>query len=416
VLLVLVGGGIVLVKSGVLGGGPAAAAAAAGIPSDLATGDTLEDFGGYDWRVLAIEDGRALVITEDIIDLRAYNEGSGAITWERCTLRRWLNNDFYTTTFSSVEQAVILETTLPNPDNPEYGTFGGSDTTDRVFLLSIDEANRYFVNDDARAARLNMAQAQREDAARRIVDSGYYEGYTYDEALVDIEGVQGAEDWGWCLRSPGSRTDYAAYVSAGGIYAGGLNVGDVGHGVRPALWLNLSDESGRNEGTGPDEVADSDADSDAFVQAGGTDCVSCHDGDDYRTMPVSEAHASEGMACVDCHEISVDRQADMNNRWVTGNYTLPLEGLEIVPGTSKEGQEAAEEFCLRAGCHAGIASLEDLKMATADEQRNPHNSHNGDQACTKCHQTHEQSVMWCTQCHGDAIVPEGWLTYREQQE
>jgi hypothetical protein len=125
--------------------------------------------------------------------------------------------------------------------------------------------------------------------------------------------------------------------------------------------------------------------------------------------------SDQQLNCLDCHEPTMSEQITEGIKWISGDYSVPLAGFEVVPSTPREGQKAAEEFCLREGCHEGIASLEDLKKATADEHRNPHNSHNGDQACTKCHQTHEQSVMWCTQCHGDSTVPDGWLTYQEQQ-
>jgi len=92
--------------------------------------------------------------------------------------------------------------------------------------------------------------------------------------------------------------------------------------------------------------------------------------------------------------------------------------MKIKAKEPKEGEAAKNgvEFCLREGCHEGIASLEDLKAATADDSRNPHQSHLGDQDCSNCHQTHEQSVNVCTQCHTDAPLPDGWLNYSEQQQ
>ena len=75
---------------------------------------------------------------------KPYNEEWTDVTWETCTLRTWLNEDFYTTAFSKKERGYIAETLVKNEDNPEYGTVGGNDTRDKVFLLSIGEATTYF--------------------------------------------------------------------------------------------------------------------------------------------------------------------------------------------------------------------------------------------------------------------------------
>jgi hypothetical protein len=142
-------------------------------------------------------------------------------------------------------------------------------------------------------------------------------------------------------------------------------------------------------------------------------------------------HKEEGYNCLDCHEPSMSEQVTEGLRWVTGDYQV--SNGEIVETNAKgvtenvmlltagrstpgEGDKDGVEFCLRPECHEGISSLEELKAATSDLAKNPHQSHNGDMDCSTCHQTHEQSVMWCTQCHSDAVVPDGWLTYSEQQK
>ena len=92
------------------------------------------------WRVLAVESGRALLITDDLIDAVRYNEKYKDVTWETCSLRKWMNNDFLHAAFSSEEQAQIATVTHQNPDNPFYDTKGGKPTEDRLFALSIGEA------------------------------------------------------------------------------------------------------------------------------------------------------------------------------------------------------------------------------------------------------------------------------------
>ena len=108
-------------------------------------------FGGLDWRVLDVKDNRALIITKDLIEQRQYNdageeEGAGAgdnVTWETCTLRKYLNGEFYEK-FTKEEQKHIAETEIQNPNNMWYDTNGGNDTTDKIFLLSLQEVDKYF--------------------------------------------------------------------------------------------------------------------------------------------------------------------------------------------------------------------------------------------------------------------------------
>ncbi len=198
--------------------------------SNLSVGDSFT-FGTYEqdnntsngkekieWCVLAVEGGKALVISEYCLDAKPYNEENEDVTWETCTLRDWLNDDFYNSAFTAGEKAKIQSTRLKNPDNPEYGTEGGNDTTDKVFLLSYDEAEKYFESDEDR-----MAKPTDYAIAKDIWISDYYGGTCY-----------------WRLRSPGDYSYYASYVGSGG-YVGhdDIIVDSSPDGIRPALWINL---------------------------------------------------------------------------------------------------------------------------------------------------------------------------------
>jgi len=157
----------------------------------------------YLWRVIYYDEAnnRVLAITRDVITKMLYHRPGGTITWEGCTLRRWLNSKFYSSLPVHIS-ARVQEATNQNPDNG--GKSGGSPTQDKVFLLSIDEARAYFSSDAGRVAK--------------------YDG----------------SDNSWWLRSPGINPCSAAVVSnSGGIYDGGDDVGQANYGVRPALWLNL---------------------------------------------------------------------------------------------------------------------------------------------------------------------------------
>ncbi len=169
-----------------------------------------------EWLVLAKENNKALVISKYILDCQKYNSEWEDITWEKCTLRTWLNGTFMNAAFSTEEKKKIVSSKISNPDNSEYGTEGGKDTTDKLFLLSIDEANKYFKSSDARMA---SGTEYAKDTDLYIADNG--------------------NSW-WWLRSPGDDSDRAAIVSSHGyVDFYGNYVRSSKNGVRPALWINL---------------------------------------------------------------------------------------------------------------------------------------------------------------------------------
>ncbi len=196
-------------------------------------------FGKYKWKILDIQGGAALMITEDIAELRAYHDKPGAVTWAECELRRYLNGEFLHG-FTEEEKLRIRPTAMTNHNNPWFDTIGGDDTVDRIFLLSIEEAVCKYFGDSSNNLRIPNGRYKywfnRKDGnnAKRV--SGYL-GYI----------------WWWWLRSPGRTSMKAAYVHGdGNIGIQGNNAQkcnlsgvyhpvnqDVRGGVRPVLWMNL---------------------------------------------------------------------------------------------------------------------------------------------------------------------------------
>lgn len=179
--------------------------------------DTSNGTEAIEWQVLDKQDGRVLVISKYGLDYQQYHGEYESVTWEECDLRRWLNDDFMDSAFTSEEQAKIPEVTVENKDNPDYGTDGGNDTQDKVFLLSIDEAEEYFDTDEER-------QCEPTEYAMA------------NDAYVNSDN---GNCW-WWLRSPGLYQNCASDVSSnGGVNYSGDFVSNVGVSVRPALWINL---------------------------------------------------------------------------------------------------------------------------------------------------------------------------------
>ena len=194
---------------------------------DYKIGETIE-FGNYpqdkdgtekpiEWIVMKNEGNQVLLLSKYVLDAKPYNnEEWGDVTWETSDIRQWLNNEFYTTAFNKAEKAKIQTSLTKNEDNSKYGTSGGNDTEDKVFLLSEKEAETLFSNDDERIAKV----------------TGYAEK---SGVYVNEEKVA----W-WWLRSPGDDGCSAAVVGSDGwVYGDGSIVSGAYDGVRPALHLNI---------------------------------------------------------------------------------------------------------------------------------------------------------------------------------
>ena len=103
-------------------------------------GDVVS-FGQYEWGV-AENSGTSMCLVllhaEKYDDLRGrpYNDKQCSVTWENSTVRTWLNSDFYNQAFSDEEKEHIQTVTVGNENNSIYGTAGGADTVDQVYLPS----------------------------------------------------------------------------------------------------------------------------------------------------------------------------------------------------------------------------------------------------------------------------------------
>jgi hypothetical protein len=195
---------------------------ATGIAAQILNGEKRNlEFGPYKWRVIQAKGGKALMITEDVIEKRAYHSVEEPVDWEACDLRKYLNGDFFQK-FSADEQKLILETKNQNPNNPKFLTKGGADTTDKVFLLSIDEAKNNLYAKERKASHWWWLRSPGGG-------TGYIQGFELSKwaALVFDGNVS--------VFSLGS----ISALSLAKISAIGCPVHDPEGGVRPALWLNL---------------------------------------------------------------------------------------------------------------------------------------------------------------------------------
>ena len=184
-------------------------------------------FEPVQWRVLSDTNGDLLLMAEKILDTKVYNTPSAAITWEYCSLRAWMSGSFFNTVFSPGEQARILTSRNSNEDSAAFGTEGGNDTDDRVFLLSQSEV--------ATVSYGFKPDLSVTDTARQAQGSDY----SKCQGLM-VVAAQGNNSF-WWLRSPGQSATYAIGTTPLGWAGNSYETTNQNYiGVRPAVRVNFA--------------------------------------------------------------------------------------------------------------------------------------------------------------------------------
>ena len=186
-----------------------------------------------EWQVLAKEEDGVYSVSKYILDSQPYNIFFEDCTWETCSLRIWLNDTFYNSAFTSEDKENINLTTLYNEDNPYYGTEGGNDTTDNIWIMShSDSVNSNYGFSNSYLSNNGM-MGQKLDITRRVSGSDYSQSQG-----LEVNNYNG--DSHWFLRTP------SELASACGVVEDGFadNNPDVCNfaGIRPAFKLKLNTE------------------------------------------------------------------------------------------------------------------------------------------------------------------------------
>ncbi len=153
--------------------------------------------GGHSWTILDKTDDSALLIKNRALGNVTFHDTLENVTWENCSLRKYLNTDFMKT-FSNEEKQNILLSQVTMKDNNMYHIDGGNDTNDKVFLLSSEEAEQYY----------------------------------------NVLPTCKVNTW---LRSPGSDPKTASFLAEGNIVMEyGYLVNVEGFAARPAMWYSFA--------------------------------------------------------------------------------------------------------------------------------------------------------------------------------
>ncbi|MDE5722325.1 MAG: hypothetical protein K2I30_06295, partial [Clostridia bacterium] len=197
---------------------------------------------GYEpiiWRVLKIEGGKALLLSEKAIDGQNFyrSEDRRIIdgkpvypnNYEHSDIRQWLNGTFLNSAFIDDEKSRLFLTTVKNgaeTTKRQPNEHACADTEDKVFLLSFREAEAWFTDNKARWKK----------ATEYAKATGCYAYGTHDAKFSNCC---------WWLRSPDHK--YYNMVrcvgDGGGLGDGGFSVSNEPvlspEGIVPAIFVNL---------------------------------------------------------------------------------------------------------------------------------------------------------------------------------
>ena len=231
--------------------------------SDLQIGQIIT-FGAYEqdnnpnngkeaieWEVLDVDGENALLLSHYILDSVKYNEVLNDVTWKTCSLRNWLNNDFYNAAFSDEEKRYILTMNLVNEDNQLHKTVGGEITSDNVFCLSAADIRKYYDHDFTKWNESEqwgycepLAASPTEFAKSGLLRHHIVDEDSYNDTYVKkgyTRSIIGKDVASWWLRSPGHWSNMACTVRGNGIAGAGnsANVDTADVGVRPVIYVRI---------------------------------------------------------------------------------------------------------------------------------------------------------------------------------
>ncbi len=191
-------------------------------------GDTANGNEPIEWLVLDKSGDSLFVISLYAVASRVFTEGTDtAVIWETSSIRSWLNGEFYNAAFSTEEQAVVKTTTVVAEKNPRYEKLdAGKDTQDKLFLLSLQEAEQYFKDNAARAC--SPSKAVLAGGGFTLSVKPWYSDLSYACK--------------WWLRNPGMNGTSVAYVDKSGSFNYNGDRGNYNNttSIRPAMWLSVN--------------------------------------------------------------------------------------------------------------------------------------------------------------------------------
>lgn len=193
-----------------------------------------DDDNPIQWLILERDGQNALLISKCGLDTKPYDTNENGTTWEKSTIRMWLNAIFYNKAFNSAEQAIILTTSVDNNKEQCYSSWSkndGNNTQDKIFLLSYAEVKKYFDVVYWKNA------GPKENKKPRIAPTAY--AIAQGASTFSLyKTVDGADSGWWWLRSLGQNGIEVAAVGASGCLHS-FSAYETSASIRPAMWVNI---------------------------------------------------------------------------------------------------------------------------------------------------------------------------------
>lgn len=195
----------------------------------------------YEWIVLEKKDGKALLLSKYILNAYSYYQIHGMdnakkeeCVWENSDVRRELNEWFYDDSFDDYEKELIIDTNVINSKNERFGTKSGRNTIDKIFILSADECNKYFYNNNMEYNDKNKDNKKLAGTKNKKYKN-YWVQDLYKESKEDEWFSSCSRFW---LRTQGEMWWTACFVDSNGfVNTRGLTINQAGIGIRPAMWI-----------------------------------------------------------------------------------------------------------------------------------------------------------------------------------
>jgi tetratricopeptide (TPR) repeat protein len=246
-------------------------------------GDETNGYEEIEWIVLDVTDDAMLVLSRYALASQAYNQLTAYddwtdyrlhCAWDRCTLRQWLNDDFYnsafseeekefiktseiTTTYDSAYADVNLETFLPvltEYDEIENNIRNAKTLEDLSANVSKIESEKEFFSDTrVEAAMDRMEEIGCMSPVTMTTEDEVFllsavELTQYENTIPDLQTCMATEGsslstkrscvW-WLRDSDNEIYDYAYVNSNSEIIVGHVDICFGRNGIRPAVWLDL---------------------------------------------------------------------------------------------------------------------------------------------------------------------------------
>lgn len=159
------------------------------------------EYKPIEWNILKEENGKAFLISNLILDSQAFDplKTSTNPAFNSSPIRQWLNDAFYNTAFTALEQKIIDTTIVYDLDT-------------KIFFLSSSEVkNEYYQNSTTRVA--------------------FGTDYAKCQGLRVTVTPEGYSDW-WLRSTDNNRIYGVGQLSSSQAH-------NTQMGVRPVLWINL---------------------------------------------------------------------------------------------------------------------------------------------------------------------------------